>query len=109
MAEDLEWVVEPIVIMDTRGCGLDELVLVKWKGLPNFESTWESARMISQRFPEFQLANKLNLLVGRDGRTPIITYRWRKHKLPSKDKEGSLNSLCSQSVNSLILIDYHME
>ena len=105
MAEDLEWVVEPIVIMDTRGSGLDQLVLVKWKGLPNFES----ARMFSQRFPEFQLANKLNLLVGRDGRTPIITYRWRKHKLPSKDKEGSLNSLCSQSVNSLILIDDNMQ
>ena len=65
--------------------------------------------MISQRFPEFQLMDKLNLLPGRDGRTPIITYRRRKHKLPSKDKEGSLNSLCSQSVNSLILTDYHME
>ena len=87
-------------IRDTRGSGSDQLVLVKWKGLPDFESMWESARLISQRFPEFQLADKLNLLAGRDGRTPIITYRRRKHKRPFKDTEGSFNSL--------ILIDYHM-
>ena len=80
-------------IKDTRGSGPGQLVLVKWKGLPDFESTWESARLISQRFPEFQLEDKLNLLAGRDGRTPIITYRRRKHKRPSKGTEGGFNSL----------------
>ena len=46
MAEDLEWVVEPLKLKDTRGSGPDQLVLVKRKGLPDFESTWESACMI---------------------------------------------------------------
>ena len=38
-ADDLEWVVEPLLIKDTRGLGPEQLVLVKWKGLPDFEST----------------------------------------------------------------------
>ena len=35
----------------------------------------------------------MNLLAGRDGRTPIITYRRRKHKRSSKGTEGGFNSL----------------
>ena len=84
LADDLEWVVEPLQVKDIRGSGPDQLVLVQWKGLPDFESTWESARMIHQRFPEFQLEDKLNLLAGRNGRTPIITYYRRKHRRLNK-------------------------
>ena len=61
-------------------------MLVQWKGLPEFECTWESARMIHQRFPEFQLEDKLKLLAGKDGRTPIITYQRRKHRRLNKRK-----------------------
>ena len=86
LADDLEWVVEPLQLKDTRGSGPDQLVLVKWKGLPDFESTGESARMIHQRFPEFQLEDKLNLMTGRDGRTPIMTYYHRKHRRLNKEE-----------------------
>ena len=48
LADDLDWVVEPLQLKDTRGVGPDQLVLVKWKGLPDFKSTWESARIIHQ-------------------------------------------------------------
>ena len=84
LADDLEWVVEPLLIKDIRGTGPEQLVLVQWKGLPEFESTWESARMIHQCFPDFQLEDKLNLLAGRDGRTPIITYGRRKRRHSNK-------------------------
>ena len=78
--------VEPLQLKDTRGAGPDQLVLVKWKGLLDFESTWESARIIHQRFLEFQLEEKLNLLAGRDGRTPIMTYYRRKHRRLNKEE-----------------------
>ena len=101
LAADLEWVVEPLQVKDIRGTGSDQLVLVQWKGLPEFECTWESARMIHQRFPEFQLEDKLKLLAGRDGRTPIITYQRRKHRRLNKRKliglpEGTTNASCQE-------------
>ena len=90
LADDLEWVVEPLQLKDTRRAGQDQLVLMKWKGLPDFESTWESARIIYQRFLEFQLEDKLNLLAGRDGRTPIIIYYpWKHRRLNKEEANGS--------------------
>ena len=84
VTDDLEWVVEPLQIKDIRGSGLEQLVLVQWKGLPEYESTWELARLIHQRFPEFQLEDKLNLLAGRDGKTPVLTYYRRKRNRLNK-------------------------
>ena len=84
MTDDLEWVVEPLQIKDIRGSGPEELVLVQWKGLPEYESTWELAHLILQRFPEFQLEDKLNLLAGRDGKTPVWTYYCRKRNRLNK-------------------------
>ena len=90
VTDDLEWVVEPLQIKDIRGSGPEQSVLVQWKGLPDFESTWESARLIHQRFPEFQLEDKLKLLAGRDGKTPIITYyRRRRKRLTKEEWSGS--------------------
>ena len=60
------------------------MVLVQWKGLPEYESTWELARLIHQHFPEFQLEDKLNLLAGRDGKTPVLTYYRRKRNRINK-------------------------
>ena len=37
-------------------------VLIKWRGLPEFESTWEPIKVITEQYPEFQLEDKLSLL-----------------------------------------------
>ena len=90
VTDDLEWVVEPLQIKDIRGSGSEQMVLVQWKGLPDFESTWESARLIHQRFPEFQLEDKLKLLAGRDGKTPVMTYyRQKRNRLNKGERSGS--------------------
>ena len=90
VTDDLEWVVEPLQIKDIRGSGSEQVVLVQWKGLPDFESTWESAHLIHQRFPEFQLEDKLKLLAGRDGKTPVITYYCQKrNRLNKEERSGS--------------------
>ena len=74
LSNQLEWIVEPHEIMDFRSQGSDTEILVRWKGLPDFEDTWELAHTIAHCFPSFQLEDKLRLLVGRDGRTRITTY-----------------------------------
>ena len=86
--DQLEWIVEPQEIMDFRSQGSDIEILVRWKGLPDFEDTWESAHTIAHRFPSFQLEDKLRLLAGRDGRTPIITYQRRKKRVNMKNPEA---------------------
>ena len=89
VTDDLEWVVEPLQIKDIRGSGPEQLVLVQWKGLLDYESTWELACLIHQRFPEFQLEDKLKLLAGRDGKTPILTYyRQKRNRLNKGERSG---------------------
>ena len=88
LSDQLEWIVEPQEIMDFRSQGSDTEILVRWKGLPDFEDTWELAHTIAHRFPSFQLEVKLRLLVGRDGRTAIITYRRRKKRVNMKNTEA---------------------
>ena len=88
VTDDLEWVVEPLQIKDIRGSEPEQLVLVQWKGLPDYESTWELACLIHQRFPEFQLEEKLKLLAGRDGKTPVLTYYRRKHNRLNKGERS---------------------
>ena len=39
VTDDLEWVVEPLQIKDIRGSGPEQMVLVQWKGLPEYKST----------------------------------------------------------------------
>ena len=80
LSDELEWVVEPLHVTKFRGEGKNMEVLISWKGLPDFEATWESAAVISQQFPEFKLEDKLNLLVGGNGKTPIITYQRRNRR-----------------------------
>ena len=37
-----------------------EEVLVKWKGLPEFDWTWENKMRMQGRFSNFNLENKVN-------------------------------------------------
>ena len=60
---DLETIVQPEQLLAVRYTGVVKAspleVLVKWKGLPEFEATWEEADMINSRFPTFHLEDKV--------------------------------------------------
>ena len=108
LSEDFEWLVEPSEVKNVKNEGNELLVLIKWKGLPDFEATWESATIMAQRFPEFQLEDKLKLLVGRDGKTPIIHYQ-RRHKLKGTrttavDQTDTGGNLTALNMDKLTLV-----
>ena len=60
--------VEPTVVLGIRPVqvkgSIDQEVPIKWKGLPEFEATWELSFVIQQQFPHFHLEDKVQLLVG---------------------------------------------
>ena len=53
----MELLVEPDQVLAIRSRQDDPHlvteVLIRWKGLPEFEATWESAAAIRQQFPDF--------------------------------------------------------
>ncbi|KAA0056274.1 transposon Tf2-1 polyprotein isoform X1 [Cucumis melo var. makuwa] len=49
--------------------------LVKWKGLPESEATWESVYLMNQQFPMFHLEDKVNLEPRGIVRPPIICIK----------------------------------
>ena len=52
--------------------------LIKWKGLPDSETTWESVFQMNQQFPDLHLEDKVNLEPRGIVRPPIIhTYKRR--------------------------------
>ncbi|WOG96248.1 hypothetical protein DCAR_0415582 [Daucus carota subsp. sativus] len=65
LSPELELVVEPEEVLAVRqvhqGNSAHMEVLIKWKGLPTFEATWEDITLTSQRFPSFHLEDKVNL------------------------------------------------
>ena len=61
---DLEWLVEPDSVLDFRNSSLGPEVLIKWKGLPTFEATWELTQLIKCQFLEFNLEDKVALGPG---------------------------------------------
>ncbi|CAI9282286.1 unnamed protein product [Lactuca saligna] len=62
MTEDLklDWTLESVlgVRMQPGEKGQNTQVLIKWKEVPEFESTWEDFVTISEIFPEFKLEDK---------------------------------------------------
>ncbi|KAI3714972.1 hypothetical protein L6452_21935 [Arctium lappa] len=84
LTEDLELRSIPEDILDIRpivnGDPGQLEVLVKWKGLSEFESSWELLEMLLQQFPDCHLENKMRLLEGSIGKPQVrFTYR-RKGK-----------------------------
>ena len=61
--------------------------MIKWKGLPVYEATWEAKQLLNQRFPTFHLEDKVNLLGGS-----IVTPQQKStqdHVYTRRGKKGS--------------------
>ena len=71
--EDMMVVAEPEEVLGVRnesiGGAVTAEVLVKWKGLPEFEATWEDYASLDARFLDFHLEDKVALCGGGDART----------------------------------------
>lgn len=92
MTSDLEWKVEPEVV---EGIKKDTVhgepeVLIKWKGLPSFESSWEPMKHIADQYPDFHLEDKVSSLRGEG----VLISSWCLWRLSSEDhtREGSARS-----------------
>ena len=68
LSSNLEWVVELEHVLAARSNPADPQtiidVLIPWKGLPNFEATWESVEATRRQFPAFNLEDKVVLVPG---------------------------------------------
>ena len=74
LADDSEWRVEPDQVLDIRQSPNnnqpDIEVLIQWKGLPQFEASWELVDTIKKHFPDFHLEDKVSLIEGGNDRPP---------------------------------------
>ncbi|XP_048627868.1 uncharacterized protein LOC125596911 [Brassica napus] len=66
LTEEGEMIAEPEAILGTRKNVISgqEEVLIKWKGLPAFDSSWEWSNVIRAQYPNFDLEDKVNLVEG---------------------------------------------
>lgn len=103
LTADLVLEVEPEEILEVRngkqGSSAVVEFLVKWKGLPSFEATWEEFHALDQRFPLFHLEDKVNLwargnAMNQPKHPPVIfTYSRRRlskaahHSQPKPQRE----------------------
>lgn len=85
--EDMELVTEPEAVkhIKTLTNGIKE-VLIKWKNLPDFESTWEPYEAIDKQFPNFHLEDKVHLIEGGNVGPSVKHYRSRNGP-KNRDKE----------------------
>ncbi|XP_058755088.1 uncharacterized protein LOC131628242 [Vicia villosa] len=86
-----DWHLEPVPekILEQRKNeqgGLE--ALVQWKGLPEFENSWESVDKLQAEFPEFLLEVKENFEGGRIGRFGKVYQRTRKRERKKKKTAG---------------------
>ena len=54
-------------------------VLIKWKGLPEFEATWEGYEAIRNQFPLFHLEDKVRVWEGGNDR-PLVCFTYERKK-----------------------------
>lgn len=79
--------VEPEALLDVRSVAEENRteVLIKWKGMQDFEATWEDMVTLHHLFPSFHLEDKVAVWEGgiathQQGAPTIITYVRRKGK-----------------------------
>ncbi|PKU61279.1 hypothetical protein MA16_Dca028310 [Dendrobium catenatum] len=92
MTEDLEVVLEPLELAGVRPDKMgNKEVLIKWRGLPDFDATWEPFKRVKEQFPSFHLEDKVSFWEGSNvtlepaqegpagpGPTRVYTRRRRK-------------------------------
>ena len=62
-------------MLGIRTIALGTKILIQWKGLPPFETTWESTEVIQRQFLAFHFEDKVILTPGGNIRLPIcFTY-----------------------------------
>nr|GEV05704.1 retrotransposable element Tf2 [Tanacetum cinerariifolium] len=68
LTEDMEMRVQPREVLGVRegksNSKEDREVLIRWKSLPKYESTWEPFQLIQNQFPDFHLEDKVLLWEG---------------------------------------------
>lgn len=93
MTPNLLWAVEPEEIKDVRrlekGNGAE--VLVKWKELLEFESTWEMVTTMKEQFLDFDLEDKVSSLPGSIDKLKV-PLAFMKRKVRSKGKRSNQRS-----------------
>ena len=79
-------VAEPEAVMNSRihpVSGQQE-VLIKWKGLPDFDSSWEWRKVIQGQFPDFNLEDKVDFDGGGidtyASTHPPIIYQYQRRR-----------------------------
>ena len=65
LSSDMEMMVQPQEVLGVRegksNSKEDREVLIRWKNLPGYESTWEPIQLIRNQFPDFHLEDKVLL------------------------------------------------
>lgn len=83
LTKDMELMLQPEKLLEVRWNSTALLeVLIQWKDLPTWESTWEQFLIITMQFLAFHLEDKLNLIGEGIVKPPIKQV----HK---KEKQGS--------------------
>ncbi|XP_031271255.1 uncharacterized protein LOC116129673 [Pistacia vera] len=85
--ENLVLNVEPQSVLKKRKLLNEQWeVLIHWKGLPEFESTWEDFHTLNTQFPSFHLEDKVALLGEGNDRSHVMQVynRQRKHSRGSQ-------------------------
>ncbi|XP_074366797.1 uncharacterized protein LOC141707499 [Apium graveolens] len=89
LTSELELIVEPEELLEVRQIQQGSVrkleALIKWKGLPNYEATWEDVEKAGVQFPDFHLEDKVSLwgqgsvIHPTEAKQPIM-YSRRKNK-----------------------------
>ena len=82
LTDELELIVEPEKLLGIRPKSVGQAgeieVLIKWRGLEEFEASWEDFDVIREQFPDFHLEDKVEVWRGGIVRPPVrATYRRR--------------------------------
>ena len=95
LTDDLELLVEPEQVLGTcpsSGSTHSKIdILIKWKGLPYYDASWEPFLLIQDQFPDFHHEDKVNLRPGSNDRPPIrfTKARCKGNRAPRGGVEGT--------------------
>ncbi|XP_048604728.1 uncharacterized protein LOC125582201 [Brassica napus] len=105
-SENDEVILQPEKITSLRYDSEGHLeALIQWKGLPEHESSWLRVRDVHRDFPEFELEDKLSLIVGggdvliSHGES-IIVRRSMKRKVFKQERTSQLTWTIWSQINN---------